>query len=55
MTVWVVTYKEKGKREPIVTVFDNREAAEKMYNNIMDSKNKWLDETSVYSSYILMH
>lgn len=52
--VWVVTYWDKGK-EPIVTVFDNRKAAEYCYMAFKDSHDGCcIDETMLYHSFTIV-
>lgn len=41
------------KYEPIVTVFDNRENAEKMYNYMISQGNRaWIDECPLYKKFL---
>lgn len=52
-TVYVVSYWGIGfDDETVVTVFDNRESAEKMQNFIAGRvKRVWIDECPIYHSY----
>ncbi len=50
--VYVVSYLEAGEYESIVTVFDNPEAAQAMYNNLSEEHVPvWLDQCTVYKKY----
>ena len=51
-TVYVVSYLEIGLTESTVTVFDNRETAEKMKRHIAESgRQVWMDECPIYHTY----
>lgn len=53
--IYIVTYWDDNK-EPVVTAFDNKEAAESYYNySINKHKGCCLDETKIYSSFIEIH
>lgn len=51
--VYVVSYLADGDIEPIITVFDNKEAAQKMHNHLKDQgvSHVWLDHCSLYHKY----
>ncbi len=52
--IWVVTYWDKGE-EPIVTVFNNRKAAEYCYKAFKDSHVECcIDETMLYHSFTIV-
>lgn len=49
--VFVVSY-VMDTNEPIISVFDNKENAEKMYNHLKEQNiTVWLDECPLYHSY----
>lgn len=51
-TAYVVSYLERGWTESTVTVFDNRENAEKMKQHIAESgRQVWMDECPIYHTY----
>ena len=51
-TVYVVSYWEQGTDESVVTVFDNRDTAEKMKRHIAESgRQVWMDECPIYHTY----
>lgn len=53
MTIYIVTYWDKGK-EPVVTVFDNRDAAESCYRAFRDSYDGCcIDESTLYHSFLV--
>lgn len=52
--IWVVTYWDKGE-EPVVTVFNNRKAAENCYKAFKDSHDGCcIDETMLYHSITIV-
>lgn len=55
MDVWAVTYREKPDDEPIITIFDNYEAALKMYEKYEENIPAFLmsfDKCKVYSMFL---
>ena len=50
--VYIVTYYDKGAREPVVTAFDNRDAAERCYEDFKDKHGVVsIDRAPVYKSF----
>jgi len=53
--VWVVSYCDGNDNEPTVTVFDNKEAAEKCYDAFKEGHNRVaIDEAPVYKQFNLL-
>lgn len=55
MDVWVVTYRKKAEDEPVVTTFDNYNAAKKMYDTYKPTIGvslMSLDKCPLYSNFI---
>lgn len=51
MPIYIVTYWDEGK-EPVVTAFDNKDAAEYCYRAFRDCHDGCcMDETTVYHSF----
>jgi len=50
--VYVISHILDKSVEPTVTVFDNRKAAQKMYNYLKDQGiTVWIDRCSIYHEY----
>ena len=57
--VWVVTYLENEGEEPIVTVFDNEEAATKFfkhirYKHLLSKHVTYIDHAPVYHDFSII-
>ena len=49
--VYVVTYQDVAK-EPVITVFNNEEAANKCYMAfVLEHDNAWIDSAPIYSRF----
>lgn len=49
--VWVVTYRDRCE-EPVVTLFDNEDAAKDCYKEFKKEHwGAWIDEAPVYSKF----
>ncbi len=52
--VYVVSYVNHKNIEPIITVFDNEESAQRMHDYLKgNGLHVWLDECPLYSRYIV--
>lgn len=52
--VYVVGY-QNATEEPVITVFDNREAADKWFVICANSRDRaWLDECPIYTQLLVM-
>lgn len=50
--VYIVTYYDKGETEPVVTAFNNLDAAEQCYKTFKDSHDiASIDRAPVYTSF----
>lgn len=50
--IYIVTYFDKSEREPVVTAFDNRDAAERCYEAFKDKHDiVSIDRAPVYKSF----
>lgn len=52
--VYVVTYWTDSTTEPIVTVFDNQESANKMYDEYIKNCNCCVDKCKIYSKFTVI-
>ena len=51
--VWIVSYWDYFSKEPVVTVFDNEEAANKCYKYFKTGNELcWLDKCPIYSHFL---
>lgn len=49
--VWVVTYRDRCE-EPVVTLFDNEDAAKDCYKEFKKEHwGAWIDEAPIYSNF----
>lgn len=53
-TVWIVTYIENEGEEPIVTAFDNEEAAKKCFDHFRSKYVTYIDCAPVYHNFLII-